>query len=53
MLNKINQFFESISDSPIELYSEFGLQHELAIFLRNNFEDLTVRLEKCALFNWY
>lgn len=45
MLDKINQFFESITDSPIELYSEFGLQHELAIFLRSNFEDLTVRLE--------
>lgn len=45
MLDKINQFFESITVSPIELYSEFGLQHELAIFLRSNFEDLTVRLE--------
>ena len=45
MIERINQFFTSIQQTPIELYSEFGLQHELAIFLRNNYPDLTVRLE--------
>jgi hypothetical protein len=45
MIEKINHFFTSIQQTPIELYSEFGLQHELAIFLRNNYQDLTVRLE--------
>lgn len=45
MLDKINRFFETIQQTPIELYSEFGLQHELAIFSRSNFPDLIVRLE--------
>ena len=45
MIERINQFFTTIQQIPIELYSEFGLQHELAIFLRNNYQDLTVRLE--------
>jgi len=45
MIDRINNFFVSIQQTPIELYSEFGLQHELAIFLRNNYQDLTVRLE--------
>ena len=45
MLDKINRFFDTIQQTPIELYSEFGLQHELAIFLRSNFPDLIVRLE--------
>ncbi len=45
MIERINQFFTSIQQTPIEFYSEFGLQHELAIFLRNNYADLTVRLE--------
>lgn len=45
MINRINHFFVTIQQTPIELYSEFGLQHELAIFLRNNYPELTVRLE--------
>jgi hypothetical protein len=45
MIDRINAFFQQIQDVPIELYSEFGLQHELAIFLRTNYDDLTVRLE--------
>lgn len=45
MINKINQFFSSIQQNRIELYTEFGLQHELAIFLRLNFSDLKVKLE--------
>ncbi len=45
MINRINNFFNVIQQTPIELYSEFGLQHELAIFLRSNYPDLTVRLE--------
>jgi hypothetical protein len=45
MIDRINAFFQQIQDVPIELYSEFGLQHELAIFLRTNYNDLTVRLE--------
>lgn len=45
LLNKINRFFETIQQTPSELYSEFGLQHELAFFLRNNYPDLMVRME--------
>ena len=45
MIDRINNFFTTIHQTPIELYSEFGLQHELAIFLRNNYQDLTVKLE--------
>jgi hypothetical protein len=45
MIDRINNFFNAIQQTPIELYSEFGLQHELAIFLRTNYSDLTVRLE--------
>lgn len=45
MIDRINNFFNVIQQSPIELYSEFGLQHELSIFLRSNYPDLTVRLE--------
>jgi len=45
MKDKIECFFNAIKQKPIELYSESGLQHELAIFLRNNYPDLTVRLE--------
>lgn len=45
MLDRINSFFTSIHQNPIELYSEFGLQHDLAIYLRSTYKDLTVRLE--------
>ena len=45
MIDKLNRFFETIQETPIELYSEFGLQHELAIFLKSNFPNLRVRLE--------
>jgi hypothetical protein len=45
MLQSITHFFQSINEQPIELYSEAGLQHELALFLRNNYPDFTVRLE--------
>lgn len=45
MLNIINQFFQAIKDKPIELYSEFGLQHDLAIFIKCNYPNVTVRLE--------
>lgn len=45
MRHIINQFFIHIQQNPIELYSEFGLQHELAIFFRGNYPDLIVRLE--------
>ena len=45
MTEQINQFFISLRETPIELYSESGLQHELAIFLRNTFQDLTIKLE--------
>ncbi len=45
MLDRINDFFREIQLNRIELYSEFGFQHELAIFLRNNFNDLTIKLE--------
>jgi hypothetical protein len=45
MIDHINSFFTTIRQTPIELYSEFGLQHELALFLRSNYPDLTIRLE--------
>ncbi|MCX8472738.1 MAG: hypothetical protein ORN85_03720 [Sediminibacterium sp.] len=45
MIYIINKFFNAIQKTPIELYSEFGLQHELAIYLRTNCPDLFVRLE--------
>ncbi len=45
MINLIHDFFNAIQQNPVELYSEFGLQHELAIFLRSNYPELTVRLE--------
>ena len=45
MIERINQFFTTIQQTPVELYSESGLQHELALFLRNTFQDLTVKLE--------
>lgn len=45
MLSKIHHFFNCLAESPIELYSEFGLQHELAIFLRTQYPDLQVWLE--------
>lgn len=45
VIDKINNFFLAIKEHPIELYSEFGLQHELALFLRTNYSDLSVKLE--------
>ena len=45
MLDRINNFFTAIHQTPIELYSEFGLQHELAIYLRTNYQDITIRLD--------
>jgi hypothetical protein len=45
MLDRIKQFFISINQKPIELYSEFGVQHELAIFLRSKYDDIKVMLE--------
>lgn len=41
----IDHFFNHITANPIELYSEFGLQHELALFVRMNYADHKVRLE--------
>jgi hypothetical protein len=45
MLDRINNFFTAIQLIPVELYSEFGLQHELAIYLRTNYQDITIKLE--------
>jgi len=45
MKERIDNFFSNILEKPIELYSEFGFQHELAIFLRNNYNDIKVKLE--------
>ena len=36
MLHSITHFFQSINEQPIELYSEAGLQHELALFLKQH-----------------
>ena len=45
MREVINQFFNHIADNPIELYSECGLQHEMALFIRINYPHYRVRLE--------
>jgi hypothetical protein len=45
MINILNHFFTSIQQRPIELYNEFGLQFEFAIFLRLNYPELNIRLE--------
>lgn len=45
MRNRINAFLNFINTNPIELFSEAGLQHEFALFLRHNYPELTVRLE--------
>lgn len=45
MIDKLNAFFDSINLNSIELYSEFGLQHELCFFLRNKYPGLSIRLE--------
>ena len=45
MIQIINAFINFITQNPIELYGEFGLQHELSLFLRQNYPELTVRLE--------
>lgn len=34
MINHIIEFIESLKDGQIELYNEYGLQHELGYFLR-------------------
>lgn len=41
----IDDFFNHISANLIELYSEFGLQHEMALFIRMNYPEYKVRLE--------
>jgi hypothetical protein len=45
MIDNINDFLNVIGEVPVELYNEAGLQHELAIFLRNNNPELQVKLE--------
>ncbi|MFY7741536.1 MAG: hypothetical protein ACOVQR_02735 [Flavobacterium sp.] len=41
----IDHFFNHINANPIELYSEFGLQHEMALFIRMTYPNYRVRLE--------
>jgi len=41
----IDQFFENHNSNGFEIYNEAGLQHELAIYLRNSLPDCIVRLE--------
>ena len=41
----LDQFFEQNNSNGYELYNEAGLQHELAIYLRNALPDHYVRLE--------
>ena len=38
MIEIINQYLKSLKERRIELYSEFGLQHEMALYLRANLE---------------
>ncbi|MCF7559419.1 hypothetical protein L3X39_02130 [Sabulilitoribacter multivorans] len=44
----LNRFIEKIKKSEIDLYNEFGLQFELALFLRNSIEleDYKIELER-------
>lgn len=44
MLKIINRFFES-NQNKLELYSEAGLQHELAMYLRKELPGYIIRLE--------
>jgi hypothetical protein len=45
MIKRIEEFVKHINSHPIELYGEFGLQHELAFYFRNNYDDIKVYLE--------
>lgn len=40
----IQHFFKNFSQEPIELYNEAGLHHELGIFLKKHYPDLSVKL---------
>jgi hypothetical protein len=48
MKEHLNKFVEKIKKGEIDLYNEFGLQFELALFLRNlkELEDYKIELER-------
>lgn len=46
MKNKIGEFFKLIEESKIEIYNEFSLQHELGIFLREQYTDKKIQFER-------
>ena len=48
MKEYLNKFIEKIRNKEIDLYNEFGLQFELAIYLRNlnEFNDFKIELER-------
>lgn len=46
MIKKIiEEFFEKRNSNGFEIYNEAGLQHELALYLRNELPDYRIRLE--------
>ncbi|HRY98151.1 MAG TPA: hypothetical protein P5550_03750 [Bacteroidales bacterium] len=45
LLQHLHSFFEYLSSNEIDLYNEPGLQHELAIYLRENLHPDEIRLE--------
>ena len=48
MKEYLNKFIEKIRNREIDLYNEFGLQFELALYLRslNEFIDFKIELER-------
>ena len=46
----IEQFFDIVESSGIEIYNEFSLQHELGIFLRNKLPGYKIQFERNVSF---
>lgn len=39
-------FASAVADGKVEVYNEFGLQHELGIYLRSALPELKVQIER-------
>ena len=48
--NKLHEFMDMVTDGIVEVYNEFSLQHELGIFLREEFHDYKVQFERNTKF---
>ena len=46
----IEQFFDVVESSGIEIYNEFSLQYELGIFLRNKLPGYKIQFERNVSF---